>query len=57
MQKKKSMNKLNYKKLVDEILKSLREKYEVEVIETDAKNREEIFRAIELSEYESKYKN
>ena len=49
MQKKKSMNKLNYKKLVDEILKSLREKYEVEVIETDAKNREEIFRAIELS--------
>ena len=57
MQKKKSMNKLNYKKLVDEILKSLREKYEVEVIETAAKNREEIFRAIELSEYESKYKN
>lgn len=57
MKKKKSMNKLNYKKLVDEILKSLREKYEVEVIETDAKNREEIFRAIELSEYESKYKN
>jgi len=32
-------------------------KYEVEVIETNAKNKEEIFRAIELSEYESKYKN